>query len=263
MTDVEIFNQPTELAILNKEQIEKISNRISEYKRGCSIIGHSTSQSSYSLQTMQMISDSPLSRMKQCLAQIDKKYKALQEAYYKIERKKLTVERLREKTDAHSRLTLQENESQIESISISMNTALRQIGMFQNMYDAIKKNNDIPDNWTEKDYEKQEISHMVKACFRIGIQDLSMTGRVSKAFVEYCEQLGIHPQLAESRIRKYLTDTQLKINNNDYVTINEMYSFLDEMNNEFGESYKLALIRIGLDELCSDEFMAQGVTKSQ
>ena len=44
-----------------------------------------------------------------------------------------------------------------------MNTALREIGMFQDMYDAIKKNNNIPDNWTEKDYESQEISHMVKA----------------------------------------------------------------------------------------------------
>jgi hypothetical protein len=30
---------------------------------------------------------------------------------------------------------------------------LRQIGMFQDMYDAIMKNNNIPENWSEKDYE--------------------------------------------------------------------------------------------------------------
>tara|TARA_B110000285_G_C14950702_1_gene526637 strand:+ start:259 stop:891 length:633 start_codon:yes stop_codon:yes gene_type:complete len=210
-----------------------------------------------------MISDSPLSRMKQCLAQIDKKYKAIQEAYYKIEKKKLTVQKLLKNTDSHSRLTVQEYNSQIESITMSMNTSLREIGMFQNMYDSIKENNNIPDNWNEKDFEKQEISNMVKSCFRIGIQDLSASGRVSKAFVEYAEQLGIHPQLAEVRIRKYLTDTQLKINNNDYVTINEMYSFLDEMASEFQDSYKLSLNRIGLNELGSEEFMAKGHTKPQ
>ena len=263
MINLSLFKELTDLTILSEEQIEKINSRLPEYKRGSSLIGHSTSQSSYSLQTMQMISDSPLSRMKQCLAQIDKKYKALQEAYYKIENKKLIILKLQNKTDGHSRLIVQEYNSQIESISISMNTALKEIGMFQDMYDSIKKNNNISDNWNEKDYEEQEISNMVKSCFRIGIQDLSANGRVSKAFVEYSEQLGIHPQLAEVRIRKYLTDTQLKINNFDYVTINEMYSFLDEMAEEFKESYKLSLNRIGLNELGSEEFMAKGMTKPQ
>ena len=160
MTNIELFSKVTDLATLDAKQIAKITERLPEYKRGSSLIGHSTSQSSYSLQTMQMISDSPLSRMKQCLAQIDKKYKALQEAYYNIEKKKLTIERLRKQTDAHSRLVVQEYESQIEMITISMNSALKEIGMFQDMYDSIKKNNNIPDNWNEKDFEKQEIANI-------------------------------------------------------------------------------------------------------
>ena len=261
MTDIEIFNQVTDIATLDKEQIATITSRLPEYKRGSSIVGHSTSQSSYSLQTMQMISDSPLSRMKQCLAQIDKKYKAIQEAYYKIEKKKLTVERLRKLTDKHSRLTVEEYSSQIESITVAMNTSLREIGMFQDMYDSIKKNNNIPDNWNEKDYEKQEISNMVRSSFRIAIQDLSAQGRVSKAAVEYWEQLGIHPQLAESRTRSYLVLIQEKINSSSKVTIRDMYAFLDEMAEEFKDVYQDALSRIGLDELGSEGFMANGSTK--
>jgi hypothetical protein len=212
---------------------------------------------------MQMISDSPLSRMKQCLAQIDKKYKAIQEAYYNIEKKKLTIEKLRKDTSEHSRLTVEEYTSQVESITVSMNTALREIGMFQDMYDAIKKNNNIPDNWTEKDYESQEISHMVKASFRLAIQDLSAGGRVGKACVEYWEQLGIHPQLAESRTRSYLVLIQEKINSSEKVTIRDMYEFLDKMADEFKDSYQDALSRMGLDELGSEEFMAKGATKPQ
>ena len=263
MYDMEIFKQVTSIVTLDEKQIAKITARLPEYKRGSSIIGHRTSQSSYSLQTMQMISDSPLSRMKQCLSQIDKKYKAIQEAYYTIEKKKLTIERLRNKTDAESRLTVQEYTSQIESITVSMNTALREIGMFQDMYDAIKKNNNIPEKWTEKDYELQEISHMVKASFRLAIQDLSATGRVGKACVEYWEQLGIHPQLAESKTRTYLVLIQEKINSSSTVTIRDMYKFLDKMAFEFKDSYQDALTRIGLDELGSEQFMAKGATKPQ
>ena len=261
MTNIELFNKVTDLATLDEKQIAKITSRLPEYKRGSSMIGHGTSQSSYSLQTMQMISDSPLSRMKQCLAQIDKKYKAIQEAYYKIEKKKLTVERLSKLTDKHSRLTVDEYSSQIESITVSMNTALREIGMFQDMYDSIKKNNNIPDNWNEKDFEKQEIANMVRSSFRIAIQDLSAGGRVSKAVVEYWEQLGIHPQLGEVRTREYLTTTQLKINNREKITIHDMYFFLDNMAEEFKDVHKDALQRIGLDELGSEGFMASGQTK--
>ena len=144
-----------------------------------------------------------------------------------------------------------------------MNNALREIGMFQDMYDGIKKNNNIDDNWNEKDYEKQEISNMVKLCFRLAIQDLSSTGRVSKAFVEYCEQLGIHPQLAETRTRSYLVLIQEKINSSTNVTIRDMYEFLDNMAFEFKDSYQDALSRIGLDEIGSELFMAKGVTKPQ
>ena len=249
MTNIEIFNKVTDLATLDEKQIARITERLPEYKRGSSMIGHGTSQSSYSLQTMQMISDSPLSRMKQCLAQIDKKYKALQEAYYKIEKKKLTMEKLRTQTDDHSILTLQEYESQVESITMSMNASLREIGMFQDMYDGIKKNNNIPDNWDEKDYEKQEISNMVRSSFRLAVQ--------------YWEQLGIHPQLAESRARSYLVLIQEKINSSETVTIRDMYLFLDKMAYEFKDSYQDALSRMGLDELGSDEFMAKGATKPQ
>jgi DNA-binding transcriptional regulator YiaG len=261
MTDIEIFKHVTDMVTLDSAQVEKIKSRLPEYKRGSSMIGHSTSQSSYSLQTMQMISDSPFSRMKQCLAQIDKKYKALQEAYYKIEKKKITLERLTKLSDKNSKLTVQEYLSQIESISISMNTTLKEIGMFQDMYDSIRKNNGIKENWSEKDYEKQEIENMVRSSFRIAIQDLSAHGRVSKAAVEYWEQLGIHPQLAESKTRSYLVLIQEKINSSANVTIRDMYKFLDNMAVEFKDSYQDALSRIGLDTLGSEGFMANGVTK--
>ena len=249
------------LVTLNKEQLEKIKSRLPILHRSSYIIGHSTSQTSYSLQTMTMLSDSPLSRIKQIISQINKKYQALREAYFKVENIKLEIQELSKNTDARSQLSIKDKESLIGVISSSMENALREIGMFQDMYDSIMKNNNIPENWSEKDFELQEIEHMVKASFRLAIQDLSSTGRCSHAVVEYWEQLGIHPQLAETRTRDYLVTTQQKIVSGEKITIELMYDFLDEMVGEFGESYKFALKRIGLDGIGSEEFMANGETK--
>jgi len=263
LSSLEIFNTVAELSVLDKKQIARIEERLPEYQRGRSMIGHSTSQTSYSLQTMTMLSDSPISRMKQCLAQIDKRYRALQEAYYGLERKKLTIFELQNKTDNESKLTVRECKSQIEMISVTMNTSLRQIGMFQDMYDGIKKNNNIPDNWNERDFEEQEMANMIRSCFRIGIQDLTSTGRCGKAFVEYCEQLGIHPQLGEERIVTYLNNVKEIIVKCNHASIELMFEFLDEMVKEFGEEYRLALKRIGLDGIGSEYYMAEGATKPQ
>jgi len=261
LDSIKIFDNVTGLTTIDKKQLDKIKSRLPEYEKGKALIGHSTSQASYSLQTMNMISDSPFARMKQCLSQINKKYQALQEAYFSIEKKKLTIEKLKLSTSAHNRLKLRENQSQIETVSISMENTLRQIGMFQDMYDAIKENNNIPDDWTEKDFEAQEISHMIRSSFRLGIQDMMSSKTVSHSSVEYWEQLGIHPQVAELRVLTYLNNTNKILIELGTISIQLMYDFLDEMVSEFGLCYQSALKRMGLNELGSDEFMAKGCSK--
>lgn len=242
-------------------QSEKIISRLPEYHRTSAIIGHSTSQTSYSLQTLQMLSDSPFSRLKQCLAQINKRYDALREAHFKIENLKADNAELQRKSDAKSKIQLDDNLTIIPIIEKNMRTAFLQMGMFQDMYDQICKNNNIPKNWSEKDYESQEISHMIKSSFRLAIQDLTATGRVGKACVEYWEQLGIHPQMGEHRTREYMVNTQKILAQTKEITINLMYDFMDDMVHEFKDSYKLALKRIGLNEIGSEAFMSEGATK--
>jgi len=261
--NIEIFEIVTGMVTIEKEQLEKIKNRLPELYRGKALIGHSTSQASYSLQTMTMISDSPFARMKQCLAQISKRKDALQESYFKMETRKLENKKLQFNNDEESMLKIKENEALNSSISVSMENSLRQIGLFQDMYDDIRMNNNIPENWSEKDFESQEISHMIRSSFRMGIQDIMAGNRVSKASVEYWEQLGIHPQLAELKTRNYINNTQEILLKLGEITIKLMYDFLDDMAKEFSESYKLALIRIGVNELGSEEFMANGGTKPQ
>jgi len=247
-------NLPTKA--ITKNQLAKIESRLPELHRAKAIIGHSTSQASYALQTLNMLDDSPMSRMKQCLSNIEHKYQAVREAYFKIEKNKLEIKELQNNkpVSESSRLKIRENETAVESIQNSMGNSLREIGMFQDMYEAIRKSNNIPEVWTEHDYEKQEIANMVRRSFRIGIQSLSNGGSVSIASVEFWEQLGIHPQSAEAHCRNYLGQVDKIIKEGKEPDVRVMYEFLDGMAERFKDSYKFALDRIGLKELGSEEF---------
>ena len=141
-----------------------------------------------------------------------------------------------------------------------MDSALRELGMFQDIYDKILKSNNIPENWTEKDFEDQEISHMIRSAFRISVQDLTGGGAVNRGALDYFEQLGINPTLAELRSRQYIESSRKKVDEGVTVTISDYYDFLDRMAIEFKDSYKLALERIGLTEIGSEEFMATRIT---
>ena len=241
---------------ITKNQLAKIESRLPELHRAKAIIGHSTSQASYALQTLNMLDDSPMSRMKQCLSNIEHKYQAVREAYFKIENNKLEMKEIdsNKPVTESGRLKIRELETNIESVQNGMGNALREIGMFQDMYEAIRKSNNIPEVWTEHDFEKQEIANMVRRSFRIGIQSLSNGKSVSIAAVEFWEQLGIHPQSAEAHCRNYLQQVENIIKEGKEPDVRVMYEFLDGMAEKFKDSYKFALDRIGLKELGSEEF---------
>lgn len=245
--------------VITKKQLEKIVSRLPELIRVKAKIGHSTSQTSYALQTLAMLDDSPMSRMKQCISNIEHKYQASREACFKIEKLRVKMkECFKNEVPTPSpemvKVLIREADTQIEAIINGVGNAMREIGMFQDYYDAIRISNKIPENWTEKDFEEQEIGNMIRRSFRLAIQDISATGRVSRAAVEFWEQLGIHPQLAATITQGYLQKTQNTIAEKKTITVKVMYDFLDQMVKEFKDCYTLALKRIGLEELGSEEF---------
>ena len=254
--EIKGYSESLPINAITKKQIEKIESRLPELYRAKSIIGKSHSQTSYALQTLSMIDDSPMSRMKQCLSQIEHKYQAVKDAYFNIEEMKLEIKKLEKKkplTEADI-LKIRKIGSSIDSIQTAMGNSLREIGTFQDMYESIRKSNNIPEVWTEDDFEKQEIANLLRRSFRIGIQSLSNGRSVSIAAVEFWEQLGIHPQSAEAHCRNYLQQVNDIIKDGKEPDVRVMYEFLDGMAEKFKDSYKFAMDRIGLKELGSKEF---------
>ena len=254
--EIKGYSESLPINAITKKQIEKIESRLPELYRAKSIIGKSHSQTSYALQTLSMIDDSPMSRMKQCLSQIEHKYQAVKDAYFNIEEMKLEIKKLEKKkplTEADI-LKIRKIGSSIDSIQTAMGNSLREIGTFQDMYESIRKSNNIPEVWTEDDFEKQEIANLLRRSFRIGIQSLSNGRSVSIAAVEFWEQIGIHPQSAEAHCRNYLQQVNDIIKDGKEPDVRVMYEFLDGMAEKFKDSYKFAMDRIGLKELGSKEF---------
>lgn len=244
---------------LSKENKQKILIRLKEFHRASGIIGHATSQTSYTLQTLNMISDSPMSRLKQCLAQISNRMGALREAHFKVEKMKLEIIELDKLNTKLSILDATEKDTLIQEIVKNMNHALKEIGMFQDMYDDLLKNNNIPTNWSEKDFESQELENMIRSSYRLAIQDITHSGRCSQAVVEYWEQLGIHPQVGEIETRMYMSSVQEALEKGDIISIKHMYFFLDAMVIKHKDDWKFVLERMGLNCIGSERYMASSV----
>ena len=260
MSDIELsFSHEIENTTLTNNQIEKIKSRLPEFHRASTQIGHSHSQASFTLQTLQEFS-SPLQKMKQCIIQINKRYTALEETHFKLEKSKLDLQKIQFNTDDYSKLKIKKFESNMVQTKMYMDNALRELGMFQDIYDQMLKSNNIPENWTEKDFEDQEISHMIRSAFRIAVQNLTSGNTVQRGALDYFEQLGINPTIAEFKSRQYIELSRKKANERITVTISDYYDFLDSMAIEFKDSYKLALSRMGLTEIGSADFINTGIT---
>ena len=72
------------LATITNEKLEIISKKMVAIDRANNTAGRSDTQTTNQLMTLTMLTDSPYRRLRQCLAQIEKKRNALDEAYFKM-----------------------------------------------------------------------------------------------------------------------------------------------------------------------------------
>ena len=70
---VHIQNSITGMATMTPDKIQKISERMVEMERANNSLGRRNTQTTNQLMTLTMLTDSPYRRLRQCLAQIEKK----------------------------------------------------------------------------------------------------------------------------------------------------------------------------------------------
>ena len=98
------------LATITDEKLAIISQKMVAIDRANNTAGRSETQTTNQLMTLTMLTDSPYRRLRQCLAQIEKKRGALDEAYFKMKKQQVLIKQWYEKGDEMSVLKAQEAE---------------------------------------------------------------------------------------------------------------------------------------------------------
>jgi predicted Fe-Mo cluster-binding NifX family protein len=243
------------LATITDEKLAIISEKMVEIDRVNHTAGRSQTQTTNQLMSLTMLTDSPYRRLRQCLSQIERKRTALEEAYFKMQKKQLQIKAWYEKGDELSVVRAKEAESGMIRQKDYIDGAFKEIATFQCAYDEIRESHNIPEKWDEKDAELAEIDHHIKQAFRQAHRDMVNTGRIGLGNMEYLEQYGIHIQTATKIIADYIASEDEMIAKGQMPTVAHLYAFLDRMAETFHDAHKTVMQRIGIKELVKEEFL--------
>jgi hypothetical protein len=243
------------LATITDEKLAIIAEKMVEIDRVNHTAGRSNTQTTNQLMSLTMMTDSPYRRLRQCMSQIERKRTALEESYFKMQKKKVQVDHWYEKGDEMSVIRAREAEAKMIRQKDYIDAAFKEIATFQCAYDEIKESHNIPDNWDEKDAELAEIDHHIKQAFRQAHRDMVNTGRIGLGNMEYMEQYGIHIQTATKIIADYIISEDKMIAKGNFPTVNQLYAFLDRMAETFHDAHKDVMKRIGIKELIKEDFL--------
>ena len=243
------------LATITNEKLAIISQKMVAIDRANNTAGRSETQTTNQLMTLTMLTDSPYRRLRQCLAQIEKKRGALDETYFRMKKKQVLIKQWYEKGDEMSVLKAQEAEHALMRSKNYIDGAFKEIATFQCAYDEIREAHNIPDNWDERDAEEEEIDHHIKQAFRQAHREMVGTGCITSGNMEYLEQYGIHIQTATRLIADYIASEDEMIAKGQMPTVAHLYAFLDRMAETFHDAHKTVMQRIGIKELVKEEFL--------
>ena len=243
------------LTTITDEKLAVIAEKMVEIDRANHTAGRSNTQNTNQLMTLTMMTDSPYRRLRQCLAQIERKRTALDESYYKMKKQQVEIKDWYEEGSELSVINAQEAEHQMLRSKDYIDGAFKEIAVFQCAYDEIREAHNIPENWDERDAEEAEIDHHIKQAFRQAHRDMVNNGRIGLGNMEYMEQYGIHIQTATKMIYDYIISEDKMIAEGKLPTVNQLYAFLDKMAKTFHDAHKDVMKRIGIKDLIKEDFL--------
>ena len=246
------------LATITPEKLQKITERMVEIERANNSLGRRNTQTTTQLMTLTMLTDSPYRRLRQILAQIENKSDALRSNYFKHQKLKVEIKKWEKQDTPLSRIKIAEAQAGMASGKKYIEGALKEIGIFQDAYEEIRKNNNLPEEWDEEDAEEDEIRHHIRQAFRQSHRDMILHGTISQGNAEYLEQYGIHLQTARNYIRQYIDQCEELIAEKSYPTIDHLYEFFDKCVEVFGKEYIKVMNHIGITELVRSEWLFKG-----
>lgn len=246
-----------EFKTIKSKELKEINDwMLSTVNKKTSAFQKQNSQTTMSLMTLNMIDSAPYRILRQILAQVQKKRSALKENMYKLEKKKIKYNNLINKKELTDLEELEKKKIVCDIIDSQgyIESALKELGSLKRRYEEICKNKNIPENWDEEDFEKQEIEHHLKSMARNMVRD-RMQGSHNQGSMEYAEQFGIEPILAYALVDQFINQVKDGMKGNQMPSIEMRYQFYDKFYNIFKDEYKKAAKKIGINSITHADFL--------
>ena len=255
-----IEHQSSSLLIDNKSEIlqERISSGLPDIQRQTRVFDRQNSQTTLAFMTLTMLNgQSPMRMLRQVLAEIEKRQGALYDAQYISTKAKAELDTLLEKDN---RTKVEEAkiikiQYEITLTSNKANGSLKDIATLMDVYDYIKKNNDI-DGWGEAEFEQEEKAHHTRRGFEMLYRNLIEYGRGKEATLEYMQQYGVHVQSAIAEVSGYIEHANTLIKRGEILTSLHLEDFLDEMKDKYSNNAdEVSKKLFGTTDITNKEYM--------
>jgi len=179
----------------------------------------------------------PIRNIRQCLAEINKSKLALQESYYKVEKLKIEVEKLKRKLNNETdeleikllNIRIEEKQVQIYNITQNQNGAIRRVSNYIEQIKSIKQSYNL-DNFTEKDFEEEEEKYHIMKAFEQAITAArSRNGVIDEGNHIYFLQIGINGALAQKYVYELFKQENEILSKGAIPSPSLVFDFLNEM----------------------------------
>lgn len=242
--------------VMNEVALQEVNDWMPVVNEKVAAFSKQNSQTTASLMTLAMVDAGPYRVIRQIMAQVEKKRAALKEVMYKQAQNELRfyeiADLLPNEEDHYEkeRMLLEQQKLTADAADSTthVEAALKELGAYKRRYEEVVANNNIPETWSEDDFEAAEIEHHIKSIFRNAIRD-RLQGGNNMGTMEYMEQFGINPAIGYGHVVSYLTTL------NEDSDITDQYKFLDAMFDKYKDEYKKAMKRLGLDSITQADFL--------
>lgn len=261
---------------ITSDKLAKIQEGMVEVNRATQAFGRQNSQTSARLLTLTLMSQGPYRHLHQCLAQIEQKRAAIRDSQFKFRRSLLKLREIKNTIEAQSHLNsmlvtgvgdeiaidmlkidAEEQICKITDSQLYIEGALKELAIYQKAYEEIRSAHNIPEKWDESDFEKEEITHMLRHGLLMAYREMVSTGTIAVSTLEFLEQLGVHPIVTKMEILQSLQQpvAQMSKDGKGQPSITDHYEWLDKLVDKFKSEHAHVLKRIGLSSTADKDVM--------
>ena len=181
------------------------------------------------LGNLQFSGETPITWISQCAAQAEKKANALHEAYWRIQKQKLKIKKLREKGDEESTLKADEIESGMVNGEHYIKTAYQDLMHYQNTMKVLREKHNLPEELSSEDLAENSKKEHIRKSMRQALRDIENTNTISKGVSEHLEHYGIHPMTARMQVEAYRSEVRNLFEQGKAPTMEHLHNWLDVM----------------------------------